>query len=332
MERPRVQSAVVALMGMLLCSMGTAEAGVTAAQKCEAAKLGTAGKYDFCRLKTEAKAIKTGGSPDFTKCDDAYGAKWSQTETKAGGSCPSNGDQGAMQAFIIEHADAVKAELNGNPLLEGVVSCNADLATCNATLATCNSKIGVLKTGQTTAFGAGSDGDLQKGTSRSYTDNGDGTITDNTTGLMWEKKSYDGAIHDYANTYTWSGPSYGTTNVMDGTITSVFLAILNGGGGFAGHTDWRIPNRFELESILNFENAQPAADSVFNTNCMAGCNLTMCSCTHPVFDHPYWTSTTIVPPIPPPPADVFVVHFSGGLVDTADKSASYCVRAVRGGL
>jgi hypothetical protein len=61
----------------------------------------------------------------------------------------------------------------------------------------------VLKTGQTTAYGTGSDGDLQKGTARSYTDNGDGTITDNVTGLMWEKKSDDGGIHDKDNMYTW---------------------------------------------------------------------------------------------------------------------------------
>jgi hypothetical protein len=104
-----------------------------------------------------------------------------------------------------------------------------------------------LKTGQTTPFGTGSDGNVKKGVARSYTDNGDGTITDNKTGLMWEKKDQSGpsGIHDVHYTYTWSGPSYGSSYIMDGTITSTFLAALNGGSGFAGHTDWRIPNRFE---------------------------------------------------------------------------------------
>src|SRR4051812_39636776 len=56
---------------------------------------------------------------------------------------------------------------------------------------------GPLETGQTTCFnttgnviacsGTGEDGDLRLGLSRSFTDNGDGTITDNKTGLMWEK-------------------------------------------------------------------------------------------------------------------------------------------------
>src|SRR5437899_1127498 len=42
-------------------------------------------------------------------------------------------------------------------------------------------------TGQTTSFHAGDDGATQAGAPLSYTDNGDGTITDENTGLMWEK-------------------------------------------------------------------------------------------------------------------------------------------------
>jgi hypothetical protein len=81
-----------------------------------------------------------------------------------------------------------------------------------------------LKTGQTSAYGTGSDGNLQKGASRAYTDNGDGTITDNTTGLMWEKKSDDGTIHDKDNTYTWGMTSSPYT--MNGTMVPTFLAAL----------------------------------------------------------------------------------------------------------
>jgi hypothetical protein len=35
-------------------------------------------------------------------------------------------------------------------------------------------------------------------------DNGDGTVTDNETGLMWEQKTDDGGIHDATNRYSWS--------------------------------------------------------------------------------------------------------------------------------
>ena len=64
---------------------------------------------------------------------------------------------------------------------------------------------GLPKTGQTSSYGTGSDGDLQQGAARSFTDNGDGTITDDATGLMWEKKISDGTIHDVNYAFhTWA--------------------------------------------------------------------------------------------------------------------------------
>jgi hypothetical protein len=167
---------------------------------------------------------------------------------------------------------------------------------------------------------------VKKGVARSYTDNGDGTITDNKTGLMWEKKdqSGPGGIHDVHNTYTWSGPSYGTSSyIMDGTIASTFLAALNGGSGFAGHTDWRIPNRFELETITNLQNLISVVDAVFNTNCAAGCTVTTCSCTQ---SSNYWSSTSYQFP-----QSAWNVTFYDTSVNASVKSNSFYVRAVRGG-
>lgn len=95
-----------------------------------------------------------------------------------------------------------------------------------------------LKTGQTTCYdssgtviacsGTGQDGELQKGVARSFTDNGDGTVTDNVSGLMWEKISDDDSIHDKDTTYTW-------TNAFASKV-----AMLNS-SSFAGHNDWRVP-------------------------------------------------------------------------------------------
>ena len=88
-----------------------------------------------------------------------------------------------------------------------------------------------------------------------FVDNGDGTVTDNSTGLMWEKKSTDPGSgtdfsnpHDVDNYYTWSA---GTTAPI-GTAFTDFLDKLNGqaGIGFAGHWDWRLPTREELQGIL----------------------------------------------------------------------------------
>ena len=65
---------VAGLMGLVLTWPGPAGA-VSPADKCEAAKLKTAGKYGFCRLKAEAKAAQTGDAPDYSKCDANFNPK-----------------------------------------------------------------------------------------------------------------------------------------------------------------------------------------------------------------------------------------------------------------
>lgn len=50
----------------------------------------------------------------------------------------------------------------------------------------------VPRTGQITSYAAGDDGDIQAGLSLPeprFTDNGDGTVTDNLTGLIWLKNA-----------------------------------------------------------------------------------------------------------------------------------------------
>src|SRR5512143_2542830 len=74
-----------------------------------------------------------------------------------------------------------------------------------------------------------------------FVDNGDGTISDRQTCLVWEKKDDAGSIHDKDNTYDWStcaDPSC----PPDGSAFISFLAGLNSGSGFAGHHDWHLPS------------------------------------------------------------------------------------------
>lgn len=68
---------------------------------------------------------------------------------------------------------------------------------------------------------------------QSFTDNGDGTVTDNNTGLMWQKTDGGEMTFESAQTY----------------VTGLNL------GGF---TDWRLPTAAELFSIHNFSTINPA--------------------------------------------------------------------------
>jgi len=182
-------------------------------------------------------------------------------------------------------------------------------------------ELGVPRTGQTTGYGPGTDGVVRAGVARSFTDNGDGTITDNVTGLMWEKKDDSGGIHDKDNTYTWSS---GTGN-MDGTIQGGFLVPLNDGAGFAGYKDWRVPNIMELQTLVNFGAVSPAAYPAFHAACVPGCKVTKCSCTPSDY---YWSASTY----PDGSTRAWYVDAGYGYVEGNDKTSGNFVRAVRGGL
>jgi hypothetical protein len=161
-----------------------------------------------------------------------------------------------------------------------------------------------LKTGQTSDFGPGSDGILQKGTARSYTDNLDGTITDNSTGLVWEKLTSDATIHNFNNSYTWAD------------AFAAKIAALNT-ANFAGHSDWRLPNINELLTLVDWGKVNPAIDSVFN-------NGTNNSFTQLDI---YWSSTTYQSNS----LIAWFVDFGDGVVLPFSKFIDFYVRAVRGG-
>jgi hypothetical protein len=164
------------------------------------------------------------------------------------------------------------------------------------------------------------DGFVKAGGPLSYLDNGDGTITDLNTLLMWEKKSNDGGLHDVHKTFVWSSPA--TDTVWD-WIDAINTEVGNG-IGFAGFNDWRLPNVRELLSIVDFGRSNPAVDPAFHNNESAGCTVLTCSAT---LVANYWSSTTLAPN----PADAWTVNFFIGFDDVFLKSATLPVRAVRGG-
>jgi hypothetical protein len=216
-------------------------------------------------------------------------------------------------------------------------------------------------TGQTTSYVAGDDGDIRAGVPLRYRDNGDGTITDENTKLMWEKKDQasDG-LHNWNNTYPWEGTCSNSSNKLCGTDADCsgdgtcqvsggqmtifqWVAQLNIPPCFAGHCDWRIPNVKELQSIVDYQTYLPPVEAAFNNQCTLGCtvdganNTKECSCTQSAGPSQayYWSGSSYAPsPLVPPPGSMLAwgVLFGDGDVLSAGKTDHDYVRAVRCGL
>ena len=91
--------------------------------------------------------------------------------------------------------------------------------------------------------------------SNHFIDNGDGTINDNYTGLIWQKIQS-------SNSMTWE----------EALIYAKSLSL-------AGKSDWRLPNIKEIQSINDPKLLKPSINKIFFTNTLSG---------------NYWSSTTML--------------------------------------
>jgi len=121
----------------------------------------------------------------------------------------------------------------------------------------------------------------------SYTDLGNGIVRDNVTGLEWQQATAPG-------TYTWAQ-----------AITYCENLTLPAGG----YSDWRLPNRNELQTLVDYSRYNPAT-TFPNTQASY-----------------YWSSTTYVYDT----SLAWYVGFYDGVHATYGKSSGLYVRAVRGG-
>ena len=136
-----------------------------------------------------------------------------------------------------------------------------------------------------------------------YTDNLDGTITDTQTGLMW-KQCLEGrdSTTTACDTGIVSSFSWQAALQQAQTVNNI---------GFAGHTDWRLPNRNELNSLVERSCSYPA----INIAIFPDTDLTYA-----------WTSS---------PEDIgyaWRVSFNEGNVTDSNQVFTSSVRLVRGGL
>ncbi|MHC4676477.1 MAG: Lcl C-terminal domain-containing protein, partial [Planctomycetota bacterium] len=175
----------------------------------------------------------------------------------------------------------------------------------------------VEKTGQTGCWdaagtviscaGTGQDGELQNGAvwpNPRFTDNADGTVTDNLTGLIWLKN---------AN-------CFGTQNWATGLSSANALADGSCGladGSIAG--DWRLPNVRELHSLIDYAYANSALSNTAGTvQWSEGDAFSAVQTT-------YWTSTTFANSTD----SAWYIMLSNGRVDNGIKSTAYNVWPVR---
>ena len=149
-------------------------------------------------------------------------------------------------------------------------------------------------------------------------------VRDNVTGLTWEVKTIDGALRDQNHTYSWYEPdpqrNGGDPGFPDGgdctggvnCDTHSYVRAVNK-RGLCGASDWRLPTRAELHTIIDYRAEFPAIDLDYFPNTVA---------------RSFWSAE----PNTTYPGYAWYTDFKFGLASYYyDKSAAKAVRLVRGG-
>lgn len=165
----------------------------------------------------------------------------------------------------------------------------------------------------------------------SYTDNGDGTVTDNVTGLMWEQstdKNGDGEIN-YSDKEYYGDALEGAASCTTG-----------------GYTDWRLPSIKEQYSLIMYYGAEPSPTATSQSTAVPFLNTDYfafgygdlnasdngATADERLIDAQYATSTIYVSTTMNGSATMFGVNFGDGRIKgypSTDKK-KYYVQYVRG--
>lgn len=169
----------------------------------------------------------------------------------------------------------------------------------------------IAQTGQTLSWSEGDDGNMQRGIHwpiPRFTDNQDGTITDNLTGLIWLKKA------DCFSNQTWSGSLAAAS-----TLESGDCGLSDG----SKEGEWRLPNIRELESLRDVNYSLPALPDTEGTG-----KWTEGEPFESVQSAYYWSSSTNAGST----NYAWYLHLGSGSVFSSAKADNCClVWPVRGG-
>ena len=173
--------------------------------------------------------------------------------------------------------------------------------------------VGVPKTGQTTFFETGDDGDLQSGVewpNPRFTDSGFETVTDNLTRLIWTKDANLFGMQIWSNALTSCNNLVGDGSILGGPTD----------GSVAG--DWHLADLFELETLRHLGAVNPCVPDKLGTGHWSeGDPFSDVQWTS------YWSSTTNVFDA----GSAWFVHFGTGYEDGSGKGNGSLVWCVRGG-
>jgi hypothetical protein len=145
----------------------------------------------------------------------------------------------------------------------------------------------VPKTGQTTSYATGDDGDLEAGiawpATRFTVQANTNCVLDNLTGLIWARNA------NQFGKVTWSNALSSCNNL-----------------NYGGQTDWRLPNWQELRSLIDAGNYVPTLPTGHPFAAVAS-------------DDYYWSSTTLVDYT----SDAWCASLSRGYINTSSKVTTY---------
>ncbi len=151
-------------------------------------------------------------------------------------------------------------------------------------------------------------------------------VKDNVTGLMWEVKTNDGGLRDWAKTYTnydntsspqfYNGSAYVNPSAaqLSTSTNSIGYQTAVNATSLCGATDWRLPTGRELQSLVNYGIATPGPtiDATWFPNTQG---------------RAFWSSSPYVGSA----RYAWYVGFVNGIVDFNFRSSTYYVRLVRAG-
>jgi hypothetical protein len=180
--------------------------------------------------------VTLNGSGSSDANSDPLTYSWSFTSKPASSAATLSSASAVNPTFTADREGSYVFSLVVN---DGTVSSTADTVTVTAVNHVPVPDSGVV-TKYTTTFGEDADYTINP---PSYTDNGNGTITDNVTGLIWQKQ-------DDATTRTWDDSN---------TYCSNNTPALPG-------TGWRLPTRMELLGIVNYGTSTPASNATYFPN------------------------------------------------------------------